>query len=225
MDGAYIATVEGWIEDGINASHMVGSHMVLIEGNQTFNMDSDDSHGNTTYIVHFRNYATTVRGTFKSDYTGNTINDTINSNNGPKRAAGAHTYSYWLTWVGNILGQPGLATASNGYVDDDTSTNWGPTIWLLGWNEIVSSGVDPNVQSTALRDGNWDSLLGQQTWLNGSAAPLPNSLYLSCRPAFMASNTWPWVDPTSGTTFTLPAKARYAAGTPNTVPATGDACN
>jgi hypothetical protein len=78
--------------------------------------------------------------------------------------------------------------------------------------------VDTNVRATATRDGNWDSLLGKQTWLNAAAATLPASLYRSAKPAFFGSNTWPWVDPTTGTVSTLPAKARYAAGTPNVVP-------
>jgi hypothetical protein len=226
MDDGYIATTEGWIEIGLNASHMVGSHMVLFEGNQSFNTDSDDTHGNSTYMVYFRNLTTSVRGTFQSDYTGNTINDASNApgSNGPKRAAGAMTYSYWMTYVGNVLGQQGLTTAANGYVDDVTGTTWNPTIWLLGWNDVAPYTVDTKVAATAIRDGNWDGFLSQQTWLNGTSAPLPSSLYLSCRPAFMGSNTWPWVDPTTGTTYTLPAQARYKAGTPNTVPASGDAC-
>jgi len=113
----------------------------------------------------------------------------------------------------------------NGYVDDNTTTNWTPAIWLLGWNDISPDTVDTNVAATAIRDGNWDWFLSQRTWRNVSAAPLPNSLYLSRKPVFMGSNTWPWVDPTTGTTYTLPAQSRYAAGTPNTVPATGDACS
>src|SRR6185437_15011533 len=106
MDDGYIATVEPWIEDGINNSHMVGSHMMLFEGNQSFNADSDDTHGNTTYDVFFRNYLTSFRSTFKSDYSGNTIDDADSAPyvNGPKRAFGAHTYSYWLSAVGNVLG-------------------------------------------------------------------------------------------------------------------------
>jgi hypothetical protein len=225
MDDGYIATDEGWIEIGLNASHMVGSHMVLFEGNQSFNIDSDDTHGNSTYMVYFRNYTTTVRSSFKSDYTSNTIND-VGNGNGPRRAAGAMTYTYWVTYVGNVLGQPGLTTAANGYTDNmPNSTTWGPSIWMLGWNDISPYTEDPNVAATAIRDGNWDSFLAQQTWLTGTSAPLPNSLYLACKPAFMGSNTWPWVDPTTGTTHVLPAKARYDAGTPNTVPATGDACS
>jgi hypothetical protein len=96
---------------------------------------------------------------------------------------------------------------------------------MLGWNDVSPYTEDPNVAATSVRDGNWDSFLAKQTWLTGTAATLPNSLYLACKPAFMGSNTWPWVDPTTGTTYTLPAKARYGAGTPNTVSATGDSCN
>ena len=45
---------------------------------------------------------------------------------------------------------------------------------------------------------------------------LPDSLYLSSKPAFFGANPWPWVDPV-GTTklFTLPAKARWDSGKPN----------
>jgi len=227
MDDGYIATNEGWIEIGLNASHMVGSHMVLFEGNQGFNLDSDDTHGNSTYLVFFRNMTTSLRSSFQSDYTGNTVDDAGNvpGGNAPKRAAGAMRYSYWMSYVGNVLGQQAVTTAANGYVDDNTTTTWTPAIWLLGWNDISPYTVDTNVAATAIRDGNWDWFLSQQTWLNSSSAPLPNSMYLSCKPAFMGSNTWPWIDPTTGTAHALPAQARYSGGTPNTVPASGDACS
>jgi len=228
MDDGYIATSEGWIEIGLNASHMVGSHMVLFEGNQSFNMDSDDTHGNSTYIVYFRNLATTVRSTFKSDYTGDTIDDANNiprGNSGPKRAAGAMTYSYWMTYVGNVLGQPGLTTAANDYVDSASAPGvWGPAVWLMGWNDLSPYTADPEVAATAIRDGNWDSYLGKQTWLTNAPAQLPDSMYLSCKPAFFGSDTWPWLDPSTGTVYTLPAKQRLDAGTPNAVPASGEAC-
>ena len=52
---------------------------------------------------------------------------------------------------------------------------------------------------------------------------LPLSLYLSGKPAFFGSYTWPWVDPTGSTQlYILPAKARYDAGTPFLLPAVGD---
>ncbi len=221
MDNGYIATTEPWIEIGLNASHMVGSHMVLFEGNWGFNMDSDTTHGNSTYVVYYRNYATGVRSVFKSNFSGNTVDDANNvpgRQNGPKRAAGAMRYSYWLTFAGNVLGQPGVATSAKGYRDDQASAPWNPTTWLMGWNDKSPYKVDTNVAATAVRDGNWDAVLGKQTWLNGTISQLPDSLYLTGKPAFFGSNSWPWVDPASGMTYTLPAQSRYAAGTPNVVP-------
>jgi hypothetical protein len=221
MDNGYIATTEPWIETGLNASHMVGSHMVLFEGNWSFNMDSDTTHGNSTYVVYYRNYATSVRSIFKSNFSGKTIDDASNvpgRKNGPKRAAGAMRYSYWMTYVGNVLGQSGVATTANGYSDDEAAAPWNPTTWLMGWNDKTPYTVDTNVAATAVRDGNWDTVLGKQRWLNGTIGQLPDSLYLTGKPAFFGSNSWPWVDPTSGMTYTLPAQSRYAAGTPNVVP-------
>jgi hypothetical protein len=55
-----------------------------------------------------------------------------------------------------------------------------------------------------------DSLIANQLWRA--------TFYLTGKPSFFGANTWPWVDPTAGTIYTLPAKARYNAGTPNTVP-------
>ena len=51
-----------------------------------------------------------------------------------------------------------------------------------------------------------------------SPRTIPKSFYLTGKPSFFGANPWPWVEPTTGTTSTLPAKARYDAGTPNTVP-------
>lgn len=218
MDHGYIATEPWWIEVGINGSHMVGSHHMLFEGNQSFNLDTDDTHGNSTYHTFYRNWVTSVRSRFTDAFTGDLVDDGAQTGNGPKRAAGASTYSYWMTYVGNVLGAPGITTEANGYVDDSTDwTTHSSAIWLLGWNGNVPYTTDPNVASTAVRDGNWDALLGKQTWLNGSTAVLPPSFYLTSKPSFFGSKPWPWVDPTSGTTYTLPAKARYDAGTPNTV--------
>ena len=126
--------------------------------------------------------------------------------------------------MGNVLGTPGVSIAANTYFDDTVDTGWPNAIWLLGWNEIGNNTVDPNVQKTMIRDGNWDVYLGQQTWLTSAQATLPDSMYLTCKPAFFGSDTWPWLDPSTGTIDTLPAKARFEAGTPNAVPASGEAC-
>ena len=43
MDMSYINTLGSWIEAGLNASHMVGSHHVLFEGNYGHNAESDNT--------------------------------------------------------------------------------------------------------------------------------------------------------------------------------------
>ena len=55
-DDGWIFGTEGWVETGINASHMAGPHHVLFEGNYSFNADSDYTHGNAIYLTFFRNW-------------------------------------------------------------------------------------------------------------------------------------------------------------------------
>ncbi|MCL2781626.1 MAG: prealbumin-like fold domain-containing protein, partial [Actinomycetia bacterium] len=93
-------------------------------------------------------------------------------------------------------------------------------------NPVAPYVGDPQVAATAIRDGNWDSVAGRQTWLTGSSAQLPDSMYLACKPAFFPDrDQWPWVDPSTGTTHTLPAVARLDAGSPNLVPYGSGACS
>jgi hypothetical protein len=87
---------------------------------------------------------------------------------------------------------------------------------------------DPTLYRKINRQGNYDYVTRSQIWYagpggagttsTGSPQALPNSMYLTSKPAFFGSMTWPWVDPSSGTVYTLPAKARFDAGTPNAVP-------
>ena len=215
MDDGFISGSDGWVEIGLNASHLVGPHHVLFEGNWGFNSDSDQTHGNAIYITYFRNQLSGYRKTF-TDYLNNTVINDQAGCCGPLRAAGAHAYAYWFSWIGNLLGTPG---AMNGWVYDGIAGfNAFPpnSIWMLGWVDISPQGHDPNVEANAIRDGNYDFLTKSQQWHNTPGGfAIPNSLYLSSNPAFFGTSQWPWTDPTTGTIYTLPAKARYDAGTPN----------
>ena len=75
VDDGYINTNTSWIEVGLNASHMVGPHHVLFEGNYGFNCDSDKTHGNAIYHTVFRNHLRGIRRDFGDSGGGN----------GPKR--------------------------------------------------------------------------------------------------------------------------------------------
>jgi hypothetical protein len=224
VDDGYINTNPAWIESGINGSHMVGPHHMLFEGNYGFNADSDKTHGNSVYHTFFRNHlrgvraATTAFGA--SPGTTVTIDDGA-ARNGPRRCAGLGYYSYWHSFVGNVLGASGQMAgwSYEGSFRSDT-----PGIWLLGWDDWDPYPSDPRVTGPladggVFRHGNWDFVTSSVAhWESGYSTDLPDSLYLPGKPAFFGASPWPWVDPSTGATYTLPAKARYDAGTPNAVP-------
>ncbi len=93
---------------------------------------------------------------------------------------------------------------------------------MLGWNDGGAYALDSYVTSTSIRDGNWDTYLGHQTWLTNSRGRRERQFKLLVSGqrsgVLRAGNTWPWVDPATGTVHSLPAQARFAAGTPNIVP-------
>jgi hypothetical protein len=225
MDDGFISGSDGWVEIGLNASHLVGSHHVLFEGNWGFNIDSDQTHGNSIYHTFFRNYASGYRGAF-TDYLNNVLIDDINDKpggNGPLRAGGAHAYAYWFSFIGNVLGTAGHTSGWTYNCIGGSNSIPGNCIWDLGWVDISPQGYDPNTAATAIQDGNYDYLTNTIDWASTDTAhTLPNSLYLTQKPGFFnvgEGYTWPWVNPTgSPQLYTLPAKVRYDAGTPFTQP-------
>jgi hypothetical protein len=88
------------------------------------------------------------------------------------------------------------------------------TVQTVGWTYVDST------INTQLRQGNWDWVTAAQHWYgiggttNGSGTPaaIPNSFYLTAKPAFFGTNQWPWVDPSTGTVYTLPAKYCFEHG-------------
>ncbi|MBX4191245.1 MAG: hypothetical protein KW804_00370 [Candidatus Doudnabacteria bacterium] len=222
MDDAYINGTDSdtWTEVGLNASHMVGPHHVLFEGNYSFNFDSDMTHGNSIYLTVFRNYLSGFRRTFTA-LDGRVINDSAGCC-GPMRVAATHAYAYWFSFIGNVLGTPGQMNNWTYDCVNPTNDIAGPCIWNLGWMDISPQGNDPFVAPTTIRDGNYDYKNNQQKWITTPAGfTIPDSLYLTAKPAFFCSSSWPWVNPTSGTLGTLPAKVRLEAGTPNTIATCG----
>lgn len=219
MDMSYINSQGYWIETGLNASHMVGPHHVLFEGNYGHNADSDNTHGNSIYLTFFRNHLRGIRTAFDNQ-AGGRIDDAKQSRNGPQRCAGLMAYSYWASFVGNVLGAAGQM---EGWVYEGKFTDGKPAIWLLGWDAIKPYPIDPTVSATTLRHGNLDYLTNKVQWdPQLENRTLPNSLYLKSKPAFFSAGrgyVWPWVEPASAINLhTLPAKARYEAGTPFTQP-------
>ena len=73
---------------------MVGSHSWLFEGNESFNYDSDNTHGNAIYMTVFRNHLTGDRTDFSNPESN-------------ARAVGLMFGSWWQSIIGNVLGTPG----------------------------------------------------------------------------------------------------------------------
>jgi hypothetical protein len=195
MDDGHILSDPNWVEVGINGSHMVGSHHMLFEGNESFNYDSDNTHGNAIYHTVFRNHLSGYRRSFPGMANA--------------RAGSLMYGSWWHSFVGNVLGTAGK---TSGWEYEDPGTPWGSAfyIWRLGYDPIHwDQDPDPMVRSTVLREGNFDYVTNQVHWDTGPQT-LPDSLYLSGKPAFFGDSPWPWVDPTGPTKLhTLPARARY----------------
>jgi len=193
-----------WMEVGMNATHMTCPHYELFEGNEAFNIDADNTWGNSVFVTFFRNHATGKRRSFP---------DLDN-----RHAIGLMAGSWWYTFVGNVLGYPGMSAAPYSGFRYESSFPWGPPpvpMWQLGYDpENWDRAADPKVLSTVIREGNFDYATNQVHWSNG-ARELPPSLYLSGKPAFFGDRPWPWVDPAGATKLhTLPARARFDAMNP-----------
>ena len=210
-DDAWIFGTQGWVEVGLNASHMAGSHHVLFEGNYAQNADSDYTHGNAIYLTFLRNWLSGQRRSFT---------DSAN-----QRTVGLAYGSWWDSFIGNLLGRPGqmsgwsytaraMGCDSSGDNCTGNNANWGERhIWKLGYDpERWGMRPDPKTLSTVIRDGNYDFLTNTQHWHNTPEGfVIPESMYLTSKPAFFGDNPWPWIDPATGAIHTLPAKARYEA--------------
>ena len=181
-DAGFINTIEEWIEIGLNASRMVGSHPVLFEGNYGFDFDSDHTHGNSIAMTVFRNHLRGVRMPFVNPHTGHTGDDAVQRDHGPRRCVGATGYSYYMNFAGNVRGAAGQMA---GFTYEATGPGGmgTPAIWRLGWDDQSPPPYDPNVAPPAIGHGKWDYLQNAVTWDPANANhAIPNSLYLTAAP-------------------------------------------
>ena len=203
-----------WQETGINMSHGSFCHSDLFEGNHTPNVGVDSTHGNNGWGVIFRNYVT---GRNSSGHAGTYL-----------RAIYVDGWNREMTSVGNVLGGPSfnptyqILSPRNGI---NPVYNNVSSIYLLGSNAwVLGSGQKPGAanmddgqaEDLFYRHLDWDKKTNSQ--YDNPTNPektLPDSLYLTAKPAFFGSRPWPWVNPAGETkVYTLPAKVRYDGRTP-----------
>jgi len=209
-------------EVGINASHMTTPHHELFEGNESHNFASDTTWGNTIFITVYRNHLTGLR---------RSATPLKLSDQGNRRCAEINQSDLSFSFFGNVLGYSGMPLDASMPGGNSGQTSWqyepttGDSTYAIMW-QLEYSGA--TAQSSLLRMGNFDWFTKKQAWpgIGGIGTPnrppsplpvLPPSLYIRSTPAFMGKNQWPWVDPSTGNTYTLPARARFDGGSPNTL--------
>src|SRR5262249_17519571 len=124
------------------------------------------------------------------------------------------SHSDYTNLVGNVLGFRGQSLLSynqGGYSHAQTAWSYerldgfskdGDEVpmWSIGSQQAGGEWTwVPETYQTQLREGNWDWVTQSQRWHGiggsvGSGAPqaIPDSLYLTAKPAFFGSNPWPW---------------------------------
>ena len=232
-DDAFGATYPGSPEAGINAGHRTTGHLELLEGNYSHNFKGDGFWGGQIFITAFRNWISQHRAAHPPLNTYTSGGCPYGDYNGGSRAAvDLQAGSYHNNFVGNVLGMSGqqlLPAAPGCYppqtawmVQVTTTADWDAQqannnvpVWQIG-GEQTGSGFAfvPTMIDTITRTANWDWYTqamhcygaGGTTDLGCAGVVVPNSFYLASKPAFFGKNSWPWVDPTTGTTYTLPAK-------------------
>ena len=216
-----------WMDGAINGSHQSFTHHLLVEGNWAANMGCDTTHGNSGFMAFVRNYAHGRNSTYDSS--------------GNLRAANSDGWQREMAFLGNVLmSEPGAVYESTGAYEGGAAI-WriGQMVWGSGdqhdgqttyppQNDMQYDGTTWDSRQATFttkaidmlwRHGNWDSATNDVVWdPSFTEHALPDSLFLASAPGFFGTAQWPWIAPTGATPTdrvgTLPAKARYDAGTP-----------
>jgi hypothetical protein len=248
MDDAWDSADPVAQEAGVNAGHYLGSHFELIEGNWSHKYSGDSWWGNAIYITAFRNQFSGLRSAHSWLATFINGNGYPYCDCWDRTALTMQAYQWYHNIVGNLLGYKGQAfihgelwlpattfMSTQDYFRYEVYPAGVPDNAAVSMYEIGATpnnsgfAADPDMYQRTNRQGNYDVVTHSQIWYStygghgttstGSPLSMPNSLYLASKPAFFPSaDQWPWIDPSTGTAYTLPAKARYDAGRPNTLP-------
>ncbi len=212
----YIAqSVDGpdlsYLQATISGSHCGFPMMNLYEGNVTAEFQVDNA---GAYNTVFRNL---ISGT-DWNTTGNYKPISLDMQN------------YYNNVVGNILGKNVFGVTNAVWTYTDTNNNFGePVIYRLGFpvigNNYIGFGTsspttnaywatfDTNVAATLLRADNFD--YANSNIADSASGTLTNSYYLSSKPAWWGSGTWPPFDPSHpelASITNIPAGYRYVTG-------------
>jgi len=202
----YYTPSAGWNMPA-SSVHTAGVGLALYEGNVLSVIDGDLFHGTHHFVTNFRNYQAGTQPKCYGSGTTYATTSYIACNNNLVPAQ-LHSFSRFFNYIGNVLGTTGLQT---GYQSGN------PPIYIIGngnSNGTVTVPADPNVATTLMRWGNYDTFNAAATFsstevpsaLTGVQAPfsnpvpasqtLPPSFFLSSKPSWWtAGKPWPAIGP------------------------------
>jgi Pectate lyase superfamily protein len=178
-----------------------GAHpmMNLIEGNWSEGKFQADYYwGTSSHQTFFRNRMYNAPGKTYGDW-GNDLNEKVR----------------YYNFVGNVFGKD----VENVYDIENMNFNYegDHSIYRLGYTtagDYLAEGNDPNVKSTLLRHGNFDSVHNSTVWdPTITDKNLPASLYLTNKPGWWGNLPWPAIGPDlSPIASLIPAQVRFNGG-------------
>ena len=169
----------------------------------------DDIHGTTHFNTLFRNH-------FYGDIWNNPKKDSNTA------VISLFSYGRFFNVVGNVLGRTGYYTTYESNLADNPRA-----IFMLGESPQTGVPDDPQVKTTLMRWGNYDTVTETNRFLASEApsglskyanpAPasqiLPASFYLSAKPSWFRTIPWPAIGPdvtggseTAGRAYKNPAR-------------------
>lgn len=205
---------------GIDVNHSPHCMMTLVEGNVVNMIQNDGYFGSSSHHTYFRNWSHGLVTEGLGGQPGNYNSKCISLNR----------WSLYENIVGNVLGCQNFTPNYQSITLSDYGYSVS-TIYQFGYPNMGNNDYtgtrppstdkvnarDLNVEATALIHGNWDSKSKAISWAASiTDRQLPNSLYLSSKPAWFGNLLWPPVDPATGytnlTSSSIPAGYRYVHG-------------
>jgi outer membrane biosynthesis protein TonB len=189
--------------------HGAHPYMNLWEGNIGTTIFADNQFGSNSHSTYFRN----------------SVSGKKSESNSWGRVVAVQYHSILHSFVGNVLGYPGIASMNTWTYEFSCPDNNDYAIWQFGCTDQSSGPVNSAIKPGTVMHGNYDYKRNQYDWQVGKSQNLPASLYLAAKPAFFGSLSWPSVGPDISNpsllmTGTIPAKVRYEGGVPTPPPAT-----
>jgi hypothetical protein len=194
-------------------SHGAHPFFNLWEGNIASHVAADDFWGTSSHFVFFRNWL--WGGESNAIYSGGIGIPSFPPINGYD-AIDVYTGQTYYSFVGNVLGNPSLATNANwsaatlrGF--DEYAEPTAPIVYSYGGTLTLGGAKVPSSGTTSLNHGNYDyKTKGVAYWEGGTNHTLKTSMYYTSKPAFLGTCVWPGIGPdVSGLTDPIPAINRF----------------